>query len=164
MGSEMRMNAYYYSFDETGVPSIDRILSAVACAGKAFHHTDSWSEEAYDGEAPEPHSGKTPVEWIQNAANDAAAELRAENARLQAELAKSEALVRYWHGQYGEMCELRNKDGADANHHSLRADAAEAENARLREAMVTAINCKAMPRLDGRDWYIVLRDALKGGG
>ena len=68
----MRMNAYYFSFDRTGDEDIDRILSAVACAGKAFHHTDSWNEEAYDGSAPEPHRGRTPVEWIQNAANDAA--------------------------------------------------------------------------------------------
>lgn len=71
------MNAYYYGFDSTDDPVINRILSAVACAGKAFHHTDSWTEEAYDGTAPEPLRGKTPAEWIQNAANDAAAEVRA---------------------------------------------------------------------------------------
>lgn len=74
---EMRMDAYYYSFAPTGELAIDRILSAIACAGKAFHHTDSWTEEAYDGSAPEPHRGATPVEWIQNAADDAAGELRA---------------------------------------------------------------------------------------
>ena len=68
----MRMDAYYYSFTPTGVPEIDKILSAVACAGKAFHHTDCWTDEAYGGEPPEPHSGKTPVDWIQNAANEAA--------------------------------------------------------------------------------------------
>lgn len=68
--SDMRMNAYYYSFQETGVPEIDKILSAVACAGKAFHHTDGWNDESYY--IPEPHSGKTPIDWIQNAANEAA--------------------------------------------------------------------------------------------
>lgn len=68
----MRMNAYYYGFTPTGDPAIDKILSAVACAGKAFHHTDCWGDEAYDGEAPEPHSGKTPIDWIQNAADEAA--------------------------------------------------------------------------------------------
>ena len=69
----MRMDAYYYGFDPTGVPEIDRILSAVACAGKAFHHTEDWGDVAseYPG-----HVGKTPVEWIQNAANDAAKALR----------------------------------------------------------------------------------------
>lgn len=68
----MRMNAYYFGFDPTGVPEIDKILSAVASAGKAFHHTDQWTEEldGYGG-----HTGKTPAEWIQNAANEAAAAL-----------------------------------------------------------------------------------------
>lgn len=28
----MRLDAYYYGFDSTGVPEIDRILSAVACS------------------------------------------------------------------------------------------------------------------------------------
>jgi hypothetical protein len=65
----LRMSAYHYNFEETGVPSIDRILSAVACAGKAYHHTECWNDETtpYAG-----HVGTTPVEWIQNAANDAA--------------------------------------------------------------------------------------------
>jgi hypothetical protein len=63
------MEAYYYSFAPTGVEAIDRILSAVANAGKAFHHTDRWTEDcgARDG-----LRGESPVEWIQNAANDAA--------------------------------------------------------------------------------------------
>ena len=72
----MRMDAYYYGFEPTGDEQIDRILSAVACAGKAFHHTESWGEEMTYGTpngAPEAFlRGKTPVEWIQNAANDAA--------------------------------------------------------------------------------------------
>lgn len=72
MSDDLRMNAYYYGFTPTGVPEIDKILSAVACAGKAYHHTDSWTEES---EYP-PHEGKTPVEWIQNAANAAALALR----------------------------------------------------------------------------------------
>jgi hypothetical protein len=73
---ELRMNAYYYGFEPTGVPAIDAILSAVAWAGKAVHHTEGWSEEAYSGQAPEPLRGETPVEWIQNAANDAAKRYR----------------------------------------------------------------------------------------
>lgn len=66
------MNAYYYSFDPTGVPEIDKILSAVACAGKAFHHTESWGDECEWA----PHTGNSPVEWIQNAANEAAEKCR----------------------------------------------------------------------------------------
>lgn len=69
MSDKMRMEAYYYSFEPTGVPEIDRILSAVACAGKAYHHTEDWKDKAN----PYPyHDGETPVEWIQNAANAAA--------------------------------------------------------------------------------------------
>jgi hypothetical protein len=64
-----RMDAYYYGFEPTGVASIDRILSAVACAGKAYHHTEEWREDA----GTRDHlRGATPVEWIQNAAIDAA--------------------------------------------------------------------------------------------
>ena len=76
---ELRMNAYYYSFDKTGVTEIDRILSAVACAGKAFHHTSQWNEEAF----PYPgHEGENPVNWIKNAANDAAQKIEQLSALL----------------------------------------------------------------------------------
>jgi len=67
--SEFRMCGYYYGFEATGVPEIDLILSAIACAGKCYHHTEDWNQETrlYD------HlEGKTPIEWIQNAANKAA--------------------------------------------------------------------------------------------
>jgi hypothetical protein len=71
--SELRLKAYYYAFDATGVPEIDLILSAVACAGKSFHHTGDWNEkDSWPG-----HEGATPVDWIQNAANRAAAAMRA---------------------------------------------------------------------------------------
>jgi hypothetical protein len=65
----MRMDAYYYGFTSTGNDAIDRILSAVACAGKSFHNTEDWNDQSdpWDG-----HSGQSPVEWIQNAANEAA--------------------------------------------------------------------------------------------
>lgn len=68
--TERRMDAYYYGFDPTGVDCIDKILSAVACAGKAFQHTRDWNEE---GMLRDDHTGDTPVDWIQNAANEAAA-------------------------------------------------------------------------------------------
>ena len=76
-----RMNAYYYGFARTGDEMIDRILSAIACAGKAFHHTDQWNDEVYDlrdgQKVAMPYEpflrGMTPVEWIQNAAEDAVA-------------------------------------------------------------------------------------------
>jgi hypothetical protein len=75
----MRMDAYYYGFEPTGVEEIDRILSAVACAGKAQHHTEGWVDAMDYGTptgAPEPFlRGASPAEWIQNAANDAAAKV-----------------------------------------------------------------------------------------
>ena len=67
---ELRMNAYYYSFSKTDSQSVNLILSAVACAGKASHHTDDWSNTC-DFSYP-PHEGRSPIDWIQNAANQAA--------------------------------------------------------------------------------------------
>jgi hypothetical protein len=71
MTDELRMGAYYYGFAQTGARVVDKVLSAVACAGKAFHHTSEWNDDAkWDG-----HTGETPVDWIQNAADEAAAEI-----------------------------------------------------------------------------------------
>ena len=66
--TERRMEAYYYEFYPTGVDCIDKILSAVACAGKAYHHTEEWCKDCYPWD---DHVGYTPVDWIQNAANEA---------------------------------------------------------------------------------------------
>lgn len=68
------LSSYYYHFESTGVPEIDRILSAVAHAGKAFHHTDGWNDAAGTLSG---YTGTTPVEWIQGAANDAASKIKA---------------------------------------------------------------------------------------
>lgn len=69
--TEPCLDSYYFSFDKTGIPVIDKILAAVAVAGKAFHSTDQWNDIAkctwLDGD--------TPVKWIQSAANDAAREV-----------------------------------------------------------------------------------------
>ena len=71
--TERRMEAYYYSFDSTGSDPVDKILGAVACAGKSFHHTDDWYEHA---SPQDDHTGGTPIDWIQNAAIEAAAEIQ----------------------------------------------------------------------------------------
>jgi len=70
---DRRLDGYYIGFEPTGSHAIDKILGAVACAGKAYHHTDSWNDETrpYDD-----HTGRNPNEWIQNAANEAAAALK----------------------------------------------------------------------------------------
>lgn len=67
--SERRMRAYYYSFTPTGVEAVDLILHTIACAGKAYHHTEQWRDECQGyGECV----GNSPIEWIQNAADQAA--------------------------------------------------------------------------------------------
>lgn len=62
-------NAYYYSFEATGNVEVDRILEAVAAAGKAAHNTDQWNDENdWDG-------GVSLADKIQNAANESAKNL-----------------------------------------------------------------------------------------
>lgn len=58
-------SAYYYTLDKTGDPLIDKILEAVAYAGKAEHHTMYWNDENSDG-------NPSLVDRIQQAANQAA--------------------------------------------------------------------------------------------
>lgn len=87
---DLRMNAYYYGFDTTGVRAIDEILSAVACAGKMYHGTDQWSNQGSDGEPSE-------VENIQAAAERAAREverMRADVDRLREALVAAAADIR----------------------------------------------------------------------
>ena len=67
-----RLDAYYYSFSETGSVPIDAILSAVAIAGKSGHNTDMWTE---DDEWSRWGVGRSLVDVIQCAANEAAAAL-----------------------------------------------------------------------------------------
>lgn len=87
----LRMDAYYFSFDSTGARSIDRVLSAVACAGKAFHHTSEWTEpcEAYMSET----KGNSCREWIQSAAVEAATEQAQLRDALRLVFAAGERLV-----------------------------------------------------------------------
>jgi hypothetical protein len=62
---DRRFNAYYFSFDPTGNEDIDRILAAVALAGKMFHHTEGWTEDDIGW-------GYDLIDLIQAAANTAA--------------------------------------------------------------------------------------------
>lgn len=74
--SDWRMSAYYYEFTRTGNAAIDRILSAVAIAGKAYHNTSEWAEYDEDFRPPAHLRGKSYAECIQNAADDAAKALQ----------------------------------------------------------------------------------------
>ena len=99
----MRMNAYYYGFTPTGNHVIDRILSAVACAGKSYHNTDCWQDDCTrDG-----CEGKSPEEWIQNAANNAAVEVDLLWDRV---VAKGEAHARAVR-DYNRVCRQLEVDG-----------------------------------------------------
>lgn len=67
----LRMNAYYYGFTPTGEYAVDKILSAVAHAGKAFHSTEEWSDTDCYKLTDFGGSG-CPQEWIQFAAQECA--------------------------------------------------------------------------------------------
>jgi hypothetical protein len=65
----LRMDAYYYGFYETGAPAVDRILAAVALAGKMYHHTEGWTDEGLGDDK------RSCVQLIQDAAFLAAHEM-----------------------------------------------------------------------------------------
>lgn len=74
---DRRLDAYYYGFDPTGVPEIDAILSAVAHAGKGYHHTEMWSDTpGPDEKWARFGPGRSMVDVIQAAANEAARAMR----------------------------------------------------------------------------------------
>jgi hypothetical protein len=88
MQPKLRMDAYYFGFSATGVREIDEILSAVACAGKAYHHTERWND-ADEGEW-------SYAELIQHAATRAAARIAdLEKALRDVAEAKMPGLARY---------------------------------------------------------------------
>lgn len=72
----LRMNGYYIHFDLTGVVEVDRVLSAVACAGKGYHNTDGWTEGGY-------------TDLIQKWADRAAAAFREREPALRASLVEA---------------------------------------------------------------------------
>lgn len=75
------MDAYYYSFDRTGVGAIDRVLSAVATAGKRAHLTEDWNDSY--------HGAPTCVEEIQAAAEASAEEVRDLRRQIAEEIAQA---------------------------------------------------------------------------
>ena len=77
-----RMHAYYYGFDRTGLAAIDLILSAVATAGKGYHHTEQWADE--EGDTTPSHEAR-----IQAAAGEAANRIVAALTALSSELAST---------------------------------------------------------------------------
>jgi hypothetical protein len=113
----LRLDAYYYGFDGSGVDEIDLILSAVACAGKAYHHTDDWTDATplYD----ERFKGANPVEWIQNAATEAAAEITRLASRIE-ELERAQADLAADLERRARTCERLNPKAHDGpSYHRL---------------------------------------------
>ena len=133
-----RMDAYYYGFGMTGLAVVDKILSAVACAGKAYHHTDCWQDES----SPYEHlRGESCEEWIQNAANDAAAAIRAAAPSASAQQAEP----RLGRLGFAEFCDERQAD------ESIRVYLADAWNSGqdfLREKLADA-GVYVLERADG---------------
>lgn len=86
---KLRMEAYYYAFNETGVRCIDEILSAVARAGKGYHHTESWYEGGYIDQI-QAAAGRAAV--LLKTAPDLLSALRACADRMAIAAAKSERL------------------------------------------------------------------------
>ena len=59
------IDSYFIGFEATGNPKIDAILVAIAKAGKAYHSTEGWNDDRWEGDG-------SYLEAIQQAANDAA--------------------------------------------------------------------------------------------
>lgn len=109
MNEKLRLQAYYYGFSETGVRSIDLVLRAVSMAGKLFHHTDQWTSEI---DYPiENVRGSSPVDWIQNAADDAAATLA--TVKRERELLRKEVRrLEQWLITRIVLCDSKNESAA----------------------------------------------------
>lgn len=86
MDNKLNLDAYYYSFQTTGAQPVDEVLSAVACAGKAFHNTSDWNDEEFDG--------ITPAAKIQIAATLAAVEFRKLKGEVEALKGENSALTK----------------------------------------------------------------------
>lgn len=71
---------YYISFDATGVEPVDRVLKAVADAGRGSHRTENWAELGLEAE-------------IQRAAHEAAAVFQARDAEVQRLVAALTSMV-----------------------------------------------------------------------
>ena len=97
---DRRMDAYYFGFDPTGVPEVDAILSAVACAGKGYHHTDEWGggESRFGDDRPYG-------DVIQAAANEAAN--RWDHTAAIAEAARDYVRIRRAHLDHGPLLSQR---------------------------------------------------------
>lgn len=87
---QLRLSAYYYQFEKTGVRSVDLMLQAVAMAGKAHHHTDEWSDLNKDTGISQEMliqraASNAAIDWHTNH-NQAIEKIKAEQTRLEVAL------------------------------------------------------------------------------
>ena len=149
MNEKLKLQAYYYGFSETGVRSIDLVLRAVSAAGKLFHHTDQWTSEI---DYPvENVRGPAPVDWIQNAADDAATALTTTQAALDAKEKECERLQQVcndWGNNYQSWVDATKKAESER-------DTAIAETERLREGIARESRDVEQPlgKALGYPWY-----------
>lgn len=86
------MWGYYLHFEPTGCPEVDRVLSAIGLASKAYHHTEHWNDDLEFDYGP-IGKGTACADFIQRAAHDAAARIAAAEQRGREEvLAERDAL------------------------------------------------------------------------
>lgn len=158
----LRMDAYYYGFDATGVESVDIILSAIAHAGKAFHHTEDWNNECGE-RGDERIKGKSAVDWIQNAAEDAAFTVKDLIARidaLKAQVAAQEQSHRDILQSVGEEA-TRQIEALEAVRKRQRAELDAAEINSTRNIREIATHLQSLREKDKR--IAELEAALSGG-
>lgn len=101
-------NAYYYSFTATGQPQIDAVLKAVARAGKAYHHTERWS----DGD-----DGQSEADKIQAAANEAAKQLSAPSPTPEGLTPDALSLIEQLERELADAAKQHTLRGSDATSH-----------------------------------------------
>jgi hypothetical protein len=118
--ADARMDAYYYGFDRTEVGVIDAVLSAVAKAGKGYHHTEEWNDEHGDG-LPS-HAAR--IQLSAESAADVISVLVAEVERLRTLVSAQESALNFETTCLN--CADRLQDGYDAWHAGYEKASAEA--------------------------------------
>lgn len=140
----LRFDAYYYGFTPTGSKFINRILSAVACAGKAYHNTVDWNDETHPYE--KVFRGSTPIEWIQNAADDAADFLQAQREAQAAPPPTPKGLERWREILAEEMASDKHASSKESElQNSIVNAALSAIRRSVEEALVAAHAPKGAP-------------------
>lgn len=107
MSEKLKMNAYHYEFHETGVHSVDEIISAVAIAGSIAHDTSSWSD------LKSKHCNGSLIDLMQGAANNCAKELQEKDKTIERQEGEIRELV---------SCLLKMRALADVYHAQARGE------------------------------------------